>query len=111
MADESIREESWATDDPRLVHEFELPWGELDPDEWTWKTPLRSDFARRQALVEIDVLVAMALGLRLKSCRPSTASSSPLCVSTSRPTSTTPAVAASPIQPVKTPEEPSSATP
>ena len=32
---------------------------------WTWNTPLRSDFARRQALVEIDVLVAKALNLAL----------------------------------------------
>ena len=36
-----------------------------NPSEWTWKTPLRSDFARRQALLEIDVLVALALGLTL----------------------------------------------
>ncbi|NLF51563.1 MAG: hypothetical protein GX577_10540, partial [Leptolinea sp.] len=30
---------------------------------WNWDTPLRTDYARRQALVEIDVLVARALGL------------------------------------------------
>jgi hypothetical protein len=66
VADESIREELWATDDPRLCHEFELPWNELDPGEWSWKTPLRSDFARRQALLEIDVLVAQALRLTLE---------------------------------------------
>ena len=40
--------------------------GGLDPSMWEWKTPLRSDFARRQALLEIDVLVALALGLTLK---------------------------------------------
>ena len=34
--------------------------------EWTWHTPVRTDFARRQLLVEIDVLVAMALGLTLE---------------------------------------------
>jgi hypothetical protein len=33
---------------------------------WEWATPLRSDYARRQALVEIDVLSAMALGLGLE---------------------------------------------
>jgi hypothetical protein len=38
----------------------------LDPEIWNWKTPLRSDFARRQALIEIDVLVAQALGLTLE---------------------------------------------
>ena len=32
---------------------------------WSQSTPLRSDFARRQALIEIDVLTAMSLGLTL----------------------------------------------
>jgi hypothetical protein len=66
VADKSIRQETWTSDDPRLWHEYELPWAELDPTRWEWKTPLRSDFARRQALVEIDVLVALALGLTLE---------------------------------------------
>ena len=34
--------------------------------EWEWETPVRTDYARRQLLVEIDVLVAMALGLTLE---------------------------------------------
>ena len=34
--------------------------------EWTWNTPLRTDYERRQALVEIDVLIAMALGMTLE---------------------------------------------
>jgi hypothetical protein len=66
VADSAICEDAWTSNDPRLCHEFELPWEELDPYRWTWKTPLRSDFARRQALLEIDVLVALALGLRLE---------------------------------------------
>ena len=36
----------------------------LTPD-WQWSTPLRTDYERRQALVEIDVLAAMELGLTL----------------------------------------------
>ena len=32
---------------------------------WSWDTPLRTDYERRQALVEIDVLTAMALGMTL----------------------------------------------
>jgi hypothetical protein len=61
-----FKDACWATGDARLVHEFELTWSELIPSDWTWKTPLRSDFARRQALMEIDVLVALALGLSLE---------------------------------------------
>ena len=63
VAGQTIRNESWTTEDPRLCHEFERPWRELNPKRWEWKTPLRSGFARRQALLEIDVLVALALGL------------------------------------------------
>jgi len=33
--------------------------------EWVWTVPLRTDFERRQSLLEIDVLVARALGLTL----------------------------------------------
>jgi len=43
--------------DPRLPD-----WSHLGP-AWTWDTPLRSPFARRQALVELDALAALALGL------------------------------------------------
>jgi hypothetical protein len=35
------------------------------PTEWTYNVPLRTDFWRRQALVEIDVLVARSLALTL----------------------------------------------
>ncbi|WP_050044914.1 hypothetical protein [Bradyrhizobium sp. LTSP849] len=58
------RTERWACDDPRLVQEQELPWTEL-PVRWERRCAFRSDFARRQALLEIDVLVAQALHLTL----------------------------------------------
>jgi len=63
VADEAIRTDDWTGADPRLACEFEHPWNELSPKRWDWKTPLRSDFARRQALLEIDVLVGLSLGL------------------------------------------------
>lgn len=52
--------EHWSINDIRLK-----PFGDLT-QAWSWNTPLRNHFERRQALVEIDVLAAMALGLSLK---------------------------------------------
>lgn len=51
----------WSQDDPRLAMEI----GHNDPSLKTWgrDVGIRSDFARRLALLEIDVLVAKALGL------------------------------------------------
>jgi hypothetical protein len=53
----------WSSSDPRLLVEVDHADWSLDP--WDMVVGLRSDFARRQALVEIDVLVAQALGLSL----------------------------------------------
>lgn len=53
--------DAWSKQDKRLLS---CRFSSLSP-EWTWGTPLRTDFERRQALVEIDVLVAMALGMTL----------------------------------------------
>ncbi|MCR5661697.1 MAG: class I SAM-dependent DNA methyltransferase [bacterium] len=54
-------QDSWTSDDPRLRPER---FSSLT-SRWTWDTPLRTDFERRQALVELDVLTAMALGMTL----------------------------------------------
>ena len=51
----------WSKPDPRLPKAF---WQTLTP-HWQRHNALRTDYARRQALVEIDVLAAMALGLTL----------------------------------------------
>lgn len=51
---------SWSKNDPRLRPLF----GSLS-SKWTWNSALRGDYERRQALVELDVLVAMALGMTL----------------------------------------------
>jgi hypothetical protein len=59
--DDSFRQQRWAKDDPRLPNSF---FNNLTPT-WQRECALRTDYARRQALVEIDVLVAQALGLTL----------------------------------------------
>ena len=58
-----ISSDSFAISDPRL--DRETSWSALTA-EWQRGSALRTDFARRQALLEIDVLVALALGLTLK---------------------------------------------
>ncbi|MEL0616485.1 hypothetical protein V6243_06540 [Cobetia marina] len=52
----------WASTSPMLDHDF---FANLTP-EWQRDCALRYDYARRQALVEIDVLVAQALGMTLE---------------------------------------------
>lgn len=57
----AFQQDSWASNDQRLPQNF---FSQLTP-EWQRNCALRSDYARRQALVEIDVLAAQALGLTL----------------------------------------------
>lgn len=61
--DPDFADQRWSQpDNSRLLQGF---WPSLTRD-WTRTCALRSDYARRMALVEIDVLVAQALGLTLE---------------------------------------------
>jgi len=59
--DDAFRNQRWAKQDPRLPNSF---FSTLTPT-WQRDCALRTDYARRQALVEIDVLVAQALKLTI----------------------------------------------
>jgi hypothetical protein len=60
--EETYRQDQWSKpNDPRLNQNF---FQNLTPT-WQRNNALRTDYERRQALVEIDVLAALALGLTL----------------------------------------------
>ncbi|MDZ7852773.1 MAG: hypothetical protein U5L98_09060 [Halomonas sp.] len=59
---DDFKQTRWASQSPLLDHDF---FAKLTP-EWQRHCALRNDYARRQALVEIDVLVAQALGMTLE---------------------------------------------
>lgn len=60
--DDAYLVDGWLSRDPCLTD-----WkGHLaSGSEWRWETPLRTQLDRRQALVELDVIVTKALGLSL----------------------------------------------
>lgn len=57
----SFTEDNWGKADERLTNSFSSL-----SEEWSMAVPILTDYERRQMLVEIDVLVAMALGMTLE---------------------------------------------
>ena len=57
LYDDSWKQETWARNWPRLS-----PLGNVSP-EWEYTSPLRTEYERRAALVELDALVATWLGM------------------------------------------------
>ena len=56
---DEFKKSSWSLTDTRLTKLEDLS------DEWKHNTPVRNFWARRQALIEIDVIAALACGLSL----------------------------------------------
>ena len=61
----NISDDSWTSKNSALDNCFEVPWSELTKENWLPEFSLTSDLGRRQAIVEIDVLVALALDIGL----------------------------------------------
>ncbi|MFC4127134.1 Eco57I restriction-modification methylase domain-containing protein [Nocardia rhizosphaerae] len=61
LYDPTWQQDSWVPTIPTPDHS-RPPLGKISP-EWTWHTPLRTDAARRQALIEIDAIVAVMLNI------------------------------------------------
>lgn len=59
---DEFKQQNWAKKDIRLSNSHFKTLNSC----WNWKTPLRTDYERRQALIEIDVLTAMALNMTLE---------------------------------------------
>jgi len=62
---EELYDDWWATE-RWAIKSPGLPSLEVAKGEWTWDAPLRTDHSRRAALIEIDVLAALMLGLGLE---------------------------------------------
>lgn len=58
---DEYKQDQWSKHDPRLPTTFFCGLR----DQWSREFAIRTDYARRQALIEIDVLVSQALGLTI----------------------------------------------
>ncbi len=65
LANKSINTEEWTKTNIKMENGFEHTWDQLSINKWDTKTPLRAAYSRRQALIEIDSLVALALDISL----------------------------------------------
>lgn len=69
LADEGTLADTWSCNAGVIERSVDVPWEKLSLKSWHREVGLRSDIARRQALLEIDVCMALSLKIPAEELR------------------------------------------